>query len=133
MEIERILNLLPSAVKCIFVDFHAEATSEKLAMGRFLDGRVTAVLGTHTHVQTADAEVLPKGTAYLTDLGMVGAHESILGRNIDNVLYKFSTGLPNRLNVVEKGTIRFDAAVISYNLETGKAKGIKPISIKMEV
>ena len=130
MEVEKILKSLPAAIKCIFVDFHAEATSEKLAMGRFLDGRVTAVLGTHTHVQTADAEILPGRTAYLTDLGMVGGHESILGREIDNVLYKFSTGLPNRLEVVEKGLIRLDAAVISYDLKTGKATGIEPVSMK---
>ena len=131
MEVERILKLLPSTVKCIFVDFHAEATSEKLAMGRFLDGKVTAVVGTHTHVQTGDPEVLPGGTAYLTDLGMVGAHESILGRDIKNVLYKFTTGMPNRLEVVEKGIIRLDGAVISYDLSTGKANKIIPISEKV--
>ena len=131
MEVERIINSLPSTIKCIFVDFHAEATSEKLAMGRFLDGKVTAVLGTHTHVQTADAKILPGGTAYLTDLGMVGGNESVLGREIKDVLYKFTTGMPNRLEVVEKGMIRLDGAVISYDLKTGRAKKIIPISEKI--
>ena len=133
MEVEKILNSLPSAIKCIFVDFHAEATSEKIAMGRFLDGRVTAVLGTHTHVQTADSEILPGGTAYLTDLGMVGAHESVLGRDISNVIYKFTTGMPNRLQVVEKGIIRLDGAVISYDLTTGRANNIIQISEKITI
>jgi len=133
MEAERIIKSLPSAIKCIFVDFHAEATSEKLAMGRFLDGKVTAVLGTHTHVQTADPEILPGGTAYLTDLGMVGGHESILGREIKNVLYKFTTGMPNRLEVVEKGLIRLDGAVITYDLTTGRAKKIITVSEKIQV
>ena len=133
MEVERIIKSLPSMIKCIFVDFHAEATSEKLAMGRFLDGKVTAVLGTHTHVQTADSEILPGGTAYLTDLGMVGAHKSILGREINDVLYKFTTGMPNRLEVVEKGIIRLDGAVISYDLITGRAKNIITISEKIQI
>ena len=133
MEAERIIKSLPSTIKCIFVDFHAEATSEKLAMGRFLEGKVTAVLGTHTHVQTADAEILPGGTAYLTDLGMVGAHESILGRAIKDVLYKFTTGMPNRLEVVEKGMIRLDGAVVSYDLKTGHAKKIIAISEKTNI
>ena len=130
IEVEKIIESLPPTVKCIFVDFHAEATSEKLAMGRFLDGKVTAVLGTHSHVQTADPEILPGGTAYLTDLGMVGGHESILGREIKDVLYKFTTGMPNRLEVVEKGIIRLDGAVISYDLTTGRAKKIVTISEK---
>ncbi len=133
MEVERILSSIPATVKTIFVDFHAEATSEKLAMGRFLDGRVTAVVGTHTHVQTADAEILPGETAYLTDAGMVGGHESVLGRRITDVLYKFSTGMPNRLQVVEKGIIRLDGVVISYNHLTGKAKEITPVSEKISI
>lgn len=129
IEIDRILKEIPSYVKCILVDFHAEATSEKLAMGRYLDGKVTAILGTHTHVQTSDAMLFKRGTAYITDVGMVGAEESILGRNIEDVIYKFTTDMPNRLEVVEKGDIRFCAVVVSYDMKTGRASAITPISI----
>jgi metallophosphoesterase (TIGR00282 family) len=124
---EKILEKIPKTVKTIIVDFHAEATSEKIAMGYFLDGKVTAVLGTHTHVQTSDAKVLQGGTAYITDVGMVGADYSILGRNVQAVLKKFTTGMPSRFTVEEKG-IRLDGAVISYELSTGRATGIKAIS-----
>ncbi len=125
--VERILTEIPPTVKTIFVDFHAEATSEKIAMGYFLDGKVTAVVGTHTHVQTADARVLPGGTAYLTDAGMVGGANSVLGREIDAVLQKFRTGMPNRLPVVETD-IRLDGAVITYDHMTGRASNIQTIS-----
>ena len=124
---EEILKQIPCTVKSIIVDFHAEATSEKLAMAWFLNGRVTAVIGTHTHVQTADARILPEGTAVLTDVGMVGGRDSILGRDVPDVLRKFRTGMPVRLNVTEKN-IRLDAAVISYELNTGKAVAIRPLS-----
>lgn len=96
-------------------------------MAWFLDGKVTAVIGTHTHVQTADARILPNGTAMLSDAGMTGAHDSILGRNIDDVIYKFRTGMPNKLRVVEDN-IRLDAAIVSYELSTGKAVAIKTVS-----
>ena len=126
--VEKILGDLPSRIKTVVVDFHAEATSEKLAMGRFLDGRVTAVFGTHTHVQTADAQVFPGGTAYITDAGMCGADFSILGREVPAVLEKFTVGLPNRLPVVEKGLFRVDGAAVSYDHLTGKALKITPFS-----
>ena len=132
-EVDNILKAIPSYVNSIFVDFHAEATSEKIAMGRFLDGRVTAVMGTHTHVQTADSTILPGGTAYITDVGMVGAVESILGRSIEDVIYKFTTGMPSKLNVVESGKIRLDAVIISYDVNTGRATGIKPVSMVTEI
>ena len=132
-EIQQILKKLPSRIKCIFVDFHAEATSEKIAMGRFLDGKVTAVFGTHTHVQTADSEIFPDGTAYITDAGMVGADKSVLGRSVDDVILKFTDGMPRRLNVVEKGIMRLDAVVVSYNMTTGKANSIQGISRKIEI
>lgn len=125
--VEKILKEFPSNVNCIIVDFHAEATSEKLAMGHFLNGRVTAVVGTHTHVQTADATVRSAGTACLTDVGMTGGEESILGRDIDAVIRKFRTGMPVKLPVVESG-IRLDAAVISYDLKTGRATDIQTFS-----
>ncbi len=124
---DNILKQLPPQIKTIIVDFHAEATSEKAAMAHFLDGRVTAVLGTHTHVQTADAKILPGGTAFMSDVGMTGAEHSILGREVEAVIHKFRTGMPVRLPVVETG-IRLDAAVISYDMSTGRATAIKPIS-----
>lgn len=131
--VEKLLGQIPSRVKTIVVDFHAEATSEKLAMGHFLDGKVTAVFGTHTHVQTADAKVLPSGTAYITDAGMCGAEASVLGREIPAVLEKFTIGLPNRLPVVEKGLFRVDGAAVSYDHLTGKALKITPFSRLIEI
>jgi len=125
--VEKILAEIPKNIKTIFVDLHAEATSEKAAMARFLDGRVTAVLGTHTHVQTADAQVLPGGTAFVSDVGMTGAACSILGREVEAVIRKFRTGMPTRLPVVETG-IRLDAAIVTYDLNTGRASAIKTVS-----
>ncbi|MBR7156173.1 MAG: YmdB family metallophosphoesterase [Lentisphaeria bacterium] len=123
--VDEILKKIPASVKNIIVDFHAEATSEKLAMGYFLNGRVTAVFGTHTHVQTADAAVLDGGTAYITDAGMCGGAVSVLGREVPDVLHKFTTGMPNRLNVVEKGDIRLCGAVVTFDHLTGKALNIE--------
>ena len=119
--------------KTVIMDFHAEAPAEKRAMGFYLDGKVTAVLGTHTHVQTADARVLPSGTAYITDAGMCGADASVLGREIPAVLEKFTIGLPNRLPVVEKGLFRVDGAAVSYDHLTGKALKITPFSRFVEI
>ena len=124
---EEILKQIPPTVKSIIVDFHAEATSEMAAMAHMLNGKVTAVLGTHTHVQTADSKILPGGTAFITDVGMVGSENSILGREIDAVIEKFLTGMPRRLPI-EQNNIRLDAVVISYDQTTGKALEIKPIS-----
>ena len=126
--VEKILAELPSCVKTIVVDFHAEATSEKIAMAEFLDGKVTAVLGTHTHVQTADARVLANGTAAVTDVGMVGADHSVLGRDVSAVVKKFTSGMPVRLPVVESGKIRLDGAVVSYDPATGRATGCQTFS-----
>ena len=122
--VEKILPQIPKTVPCIVVDFHAEATSEKAAMAWFLDGKATAVIGTHTHVQTADLRILPGGTAFLSDVGMAGGHDSILGRDIADVIKKFRTGMPTRLNVTEQ-KIRLDYAVLSYELMTGRAVSIK--------
>jgi metallophosphoesterase (TIGR00282 family) len=110
----------------IIVDFHAEATSEKVAMGRYLDGRVSAVLGTHTHVGTADARILPGGTAYVTDIGMVGPTESVIGDDPDSVIKRFLTQIPSRLSV-GKGTVSFDAILVEVDEKTGKAAGIQRI------
>ena len=126
--VEKILEKLPSNVKNIIVDFHAEASSEKLAMGRFLDGKVTAVLGTHTHVQTADAKVFPGGTAVISDAGMCGAEYSILGREVPAVLRKFRTGMATRLPVVENGDIRVDGVCVTFDHISGRAAAIKQFS-----
>jgi metallophosphoesterase (TIGR00282 family) len=110
----------------IIVDFHAEATSEKVAMGKYLDGRVSAVLGTHTHVGTIDASILPGGTAYVSDIGMVGPIDSVIGDDTDSVLDRFLTQMPSRLSV-GKGKINFDAILVEVDENTGKAVDIKRI------
>ncbi|MDH4067718.1 MAG: TIGR00282 family metallophosphoesterase [Dehalococcoidia bacterium] len=110
----------------IIVDFHAEATSEKVAMGRYLDGRVSAVLGTHTHVGTIDARILPRGTACVTDIGMVGPTDSVIGDDPDSVIKRFLTQIPSRL-AVGKGTVGFDAILVEVDQKTGKAAGIQRI------
>ena len=131
---ERIIEKeLPRSVKTVLVDFHAEATSEKIAMAHFLDGKVTAVLGTHTHVQSADARILPCGTAALSDVGMCGADVSVLGREVEAVLKKFRVGIPVRLPVVEKGVFRVDGAVVTYDVATGRASDIHTFSERTEI
>jgi hypothetical protein len=112
--------------KVIIVDFHAEATSEKQAMGWYLDGRVSAVLGTHTHVGTVDAKILPQGTAYLTDVGMTGPSESVIGSDKEAVLERFLTSLPNRLSVAD-GPCMLNAALVEVDEDTGKASSIERI------
>lgn len=113
----------------IFMDFHAETTSEKQAMAYFLDGRVSAVVGTHTHVQTNDARVLPGGTAFLTDVGMTGPADSIIGMKKEDVLRRYVTKLPTRFNVQENGPGILSACIIEIEEETGKAISIKNIVI----
>ena len=125
--VERILAEVSLRTKNIFVDFHAEATSEKIAMGYFLEGKATAVIGTHTHVQTGDEQILPGGTAYLSDAGMVGGARSVLGREVEAVLHKFRTGMPCRFPVVEKD-IRLDGAVVTFDSRTGRASAIRRVS-----
>ena len=126
---DRILKSLPASVKSVLVDFHAEATSEKLAMQHYLDGRVTAVVGTHTHVQTSDALVLTKGTAYLTDLGMTGPYVSSIGRDLKPVTKKFVTGMPSRFEVAE-GPCVLEGAVIEFDPNAKKASVIEPIRVR---
>lgn len=108
----------------IFAEIHAEATSEKIAMGRYLDGRVSSVVGTHTHVQTSDDAILPNGTAYVTDLGMTGPKDSVLGRDLDSVLKKFITGLPTKFDVAEKD-VALEGVMIHVDPRTGRASKIK--------
>jgi 2',3'-cyclic-nucleotide 2'-phosphodiesterase len=111
--------------RVVLVDMHAEATSEKIAMGYYLDGRVSAVVGTHTHIPTSDTRVLPGGTAYVTDLGMVGALNSVLGMEIEPVLQRFLTQLPNRFGPVDKGPAVFNSVLIRIDDETGRATSIE--------
>lgn len=111
----------------IVVDVHAEATSEKIAMARMLDGRVSAVVGTHTHVQTADEQILPGGTAFLCDVGFTGPHESILGREIDPVIRRFLTNVPQRFGVARE-RVRLQGAVIEVDEPTGRATSIQRLS-----
>lgn len=125
-EISRVLAEKEGKSNVIIVDFHAEATSEKIAMGRHLDGRVTAVLGTHTHVQTSDEYILPGKTAYITDLGMTGPKESVIGREIKPVLQKFKTGMPQRFNVASSD-IKLEGVLIDADGKTGQAKSITRI------
>lgn len=122
-----ILAETAAQARVVVVDMHAEATSEKTAMARFLDGRASAVIGTHTHVATADEQVLPGGTAFQCDVGMVGARESILGRAVEPVVRRFVTGMPGHFTVVETG-IRLHAVVIEVDPVTGRARGIQRVS-----
>jgi len=115
----------------IVVDFHAEATSEKVAMGRYLDGRVSAVLGTHTHVGTIDAQVLARGTAYVTDIGMTGPVDSVIGDDTEAVLQRFLTGMPHHLSVGQ-GKTMFNAVLVEVADDTGRAIGIKRIYRELE-
>ena len=115
----------------IIVDFHAEATSEKMAMGKYLDGRVSAVLGTHTHVGTIDAKLLPKGTAYVTDIGMAGPIDSVIGDNPEEVLQRFLTIIHNRLNV-GGGKTMLNAVLVDVDVKTGKANSIERIYREVE-
>ncbi len=123
---ETAVEALRRETNLILVDFHAEATSEKIAMGRFLDGKVTAVFGTHTHVATADSTIFPGGTAFQCDAGMVGARESILGRDIAPVLTRFTTGMPTRFTVCDKG-VSLHGIVLTADTETGKALAIERV------
>jgi len=124
---EKVINDLKKETKMIIVDMHAEATSEKYAMGWFLDGKVSAVIGTHTHVQTVDERILPKGTAYITDIGMVGPYNSVIGVEIEPILQRFLTQMPHRFEPAKEGPGIFNAVVLKIDSETGKALEIKRI------
>ena len=126
--IDAELKKLPANVPVV-IDFHAEASSEKIAMGHYLDGRVAAVVGTHTHVQTSDNCILPKGTAYMTDLGMTGPYHSVIGRQIAPVMKRFTTGIPAKFEVAT-GPCTLEGAILELNTTTGKAVSIAPFRIR---
>jgi metallophosphoesterase (TIGR00282 family) len=127
---ERLVEEARRATPVIVVDFHAEATSEKVALARHLDGRVTAVLGTHTHVQTADARVLPGGTAAITDAGMTGPHDSVIGSVVDGAVRRFVTGLPVRLEPAS-GDVRIEGALVECGAD-GRATRCEPVRVHVQ-
>jgi len=130
--VEACLAEIGDRAKLIFVEVHAEATSDRIAMGWHLDGRVTAVYGTHTHVQTADERVLPGGTAYITDLGMTGPHDGVLGRRKEKVLSSLITGMPTHFDVA-KGDLRASGVLVTADTQTGRATAIERICLPVEI
>ena len=126
---KEMIDELQGKVDMIFIDFHAEATAEKIAMGRFLDGKITALWGTHTHVQTADEQILPNGTAYITDLGMTGPKDSVIGMDISASLKRFETTLPEKYKLAE-GECILNAVEFEIDDETNKVTEVKRIFIK---
>jgi len=128
---DALLDEVKDKPPVVIVDFHAEATSEKMAMGRYLDGRVSAVLGTHTHVGTIDAQILPQGTAYVTDIGMTGPADSIIGDDVESVLKRFLTGVPHRLSV-GKGKPILNAVLVEIDENSGRAISIERICRQLE-
>jgi len=128
---DRELERLRKKAKIIVVDMHAEATSEKIALGWYLDGRVSAVIGTHTHVQTADERILPEGTAYLTDAGMTGSFDSVIGIRKELILDRFLTQLPNKFEVA-KSDVRLQGVILNIEEASGKSLGIERLSVKLD-
>jgi metallophosphoesterase (TIGR00282 family) len=128
--IDAEVKKLRAETKCILIDFQAEATSEKIALGRMLDGQVSAVIGTHTHVQTADEQIFPGGTAYLTDAGFTGPHTSVIGRDMESVITKYRTGLPGKFYVAKEG-LQADGVYLELDDDTGRARKIERIQWKM--
>jgi metallophosphoesterase (TIGR00282 family) len=129
--IDKILPKLKKQADIIIVDFHAEATSEKIAMGYHLDGRVSVCFGTHTHVVTADEKILPKGTAYITDIGMTGAYDSVLGRGVENVLKSFRTQMPFPFEIATDD-VKIGAILVTVDSNTKKAERIERIKISAD-
>jgi metallophosphoesterase (TIGR00282 family) len=124
--VDAALSQIPTDVKIVIVDVHAETTSEKVAMGWHLDGRVTAVVGTHTHIQTADERILPNGTAYITDLGMTGPYDSVLGRTKERVVQALVTGMPQQYTVASDD-VRLCGVIIEADAQTGRATHIERV------
>jgi 2',3'-cyclic-nucleotide 2'-phosphodiesterase len=130
-ELENIVSQIRKQTPIIVVDMHAEATSEKVALGFFIDGRVSAVVGSHTHIQTADERVLPNGTAYITDLGMTGPYDSVIGQNKEQIIKRFLTNMPAKYQVATDN-IKLCGAVIEIDEDTGLAKRINRIQMAKE-
>lgn len=128
---DALIKDLKKQTKIIIVDFHAEATSEKIAMGHFLNGKVSAVLGTHTHVQTADEKILSEGTAYLTDAGMTGPCDSVIGRVKEDIIKRFTTGIPVKFRVAE-GDVQLQGAIVQIDENTAKAISIERVIEKIK-
>ncbi|MBU0548089.1 MAG: TIGR00282 family metallophosphoesterase [Candidatus Omnitrophica bacterium] len=126
----KVAEELTKETKIIIVDIHAEATSEKIALGWYLDGKVSAVLGTHTHIQTADERILPKGTAYISDAGMTGPYDSVIGRRVEDVLTRFLSSIPVRFEVAE-GNIQLHGVLVEIDEATGKANSISRVQRKL--
>ena len=126
---KRMVEEIKGKVDIIIIDFHAEATAEKIAMGRYLDGKITALFGTHTHVQTADEQIFPEGTAYITDIGMTGPKNSVIGMDIKASIKRFETTLPEKYKLAE-GDCIFNAVIFEIDDETNKVTEIKRINIK---
>ena len=124
---DRLLEQIQS--KIVFVDFHAEATSEKIAFGWYVDGRATAVVGTHTHIPTADENILTKGTAYITDVGMTGPYDSVIGVKKELVIERFLSGMPARFEAAA-GDVRLCAVVVECNDQTGRATRIERLMLR---
>ena len=122
------LSALEPSVKVILIDMHAEATSEKIALGRYLDGKVSAIVGTHTHVQTADEQILPGGTAFLTDLGMTGPHDGVIGMQSEIVLERFLRGFAPKMEPSE-GEIKLNGLIVDIDEETGQALRVERVSV----
>ena len=129
-ELKNIVNKLKNNVRVIIVDMHAETTSEKVAISRYMDGEVSAIVGTHTHIPTADEAVLPGGTAYITDLGMTGPHDSVIGQNKDRIIERFLTVMPSKFEVATADT-RLNGVVIDIDEKTGKARTITRIQRRL--
>ncbi len=129
--IDKLLPKVQQQAEIIFIDFHAEATSEKVAMGYHLDGRVSCVFGTHTHVPTADEKIMPKGTAYITDIGMTGSHDSVIGRVTESVLKSFRTRMPVPFEVATED-VKMDGILVTVDSSTKKAEHIERIRINAE-
>jgi len=128
---EKEIEKINRATKIILVDMHAEATSEKIAMGRFLDGRVSVVFGTHTHVQTSDEKIFPQGTAYITDLGMTGPQDSIIGRRCDAIVEHFLTLMPKKFEIADKD-VELQGAIVNIDDESGRALSIERVKEKLD-
>jgi hypothetical protein len=128
--IDELVDTAVAATPLVLVDVHAEATSEKVALARWLDGRVTAVIGTHTHVQTSDARILARGTAFITDAGMTGPHDSVIGVEADLAIRRMRTGMPVRFQTAQ-GDVRIEGAVIDCDSESGRASAIEPVRVSL--